>query len=297
MLIGAAAAARAPLVPVTSGGILIPSAAQIAAFGVSGSSGAGALAAQAAALAGVGGIGTLGSGLLNAAAAAIAGAGLSGSSGSGALAAQAAAIAGVGVYTAWATFDASDHSANITFSGGNRTASYSGTTTDAAARMSSFKTSGNYYFEFTVNNTLTGGDAGGGVARSDATLSNIANLASLSFIVYRSGNVWSNGGSSGKTLGSIATSGTIVGIAWSRTNGKGWARICPSGNWFGDAAANPATNTNGVTLPAAGGSGSTPVATFGGSGGTNVPNNFTFNVGQSAFSGTVPSGFTAGWPG
>jgi hypothetical protein len=192
-------------------------------------------------------------------------------------------------------FDASDHSANITFTDSNRTVSYSGTTTDAAARCTTYKSSGQFYFEFTVNNTLTGGDAGGGIAQAGATLANIANISSLSSIVFRSGNIWSNGTNSGKALGSIATLGTIIGVAVDLTNNKIWYRIAPSGNWNGLAigSENPATNTGGVTLVP--GSGMTPAATFGGTSGTNVPNNFSFNFGQAAFNGTVPSGFTSGW--
>jgi hypothetical protein len=81
--------------------------------------------------------------------------------------------------------------------------------------------------------------------------------------------------------------GDVIGIAvdlnarliWFRRNG---------GNWYVDAAANPTTGTNGVTI--AGVLAYAPVVTFGGSG-TVANDAFTANFGQSAYTTPAPSGF------
>jgi hypothetical protein len=194
-----------------------------------------------------------------------------------------------GLPSPFASFDPVDHSANVTISNSSLTVLYSGAV-DAAARTASYKTSGLYYFEFTVNSTLTGGDTGGGVAQLGATLGNIANISSQASIVYRSGNIWNNGLSTGLTLGSIATSGTIIGVATNMSNSKNWFRIAPAGNWNGQAigSQDPVTNTGGVALVVT--TGMTPTATFNANG-----DGFTFNTGGSTFNGAVPSGFTSGW--
>lgn len=88
------------------------------------------------------------------------------------------------------------------------------------------------------------------------------------------------------------SSGFIIGIAADIDNRKAWFRVVsPSflGNlWNGNASADPTAGVNGVVVP----SGPIlPVACWG-----QNPDVYTVDFGATAFSGTVPTGFTAGWP-
>lgn len=86
--------------------------------------------------------------------------------------------------------------------------------------------------------------------------------------------------------------GDVIGIAIDLTNGRAWWRK-NTGLWVGTSGTpDPATNTNGFDIshltsnncrvyPAVNLSGSAA--------------KFTANFGASAFTGTVPSGFTSGW--
>jgi len=69
---------------------------------------------------------------------------------------------------------------------------------------------------------------------------------------------------------------------WVRRNG---------GNWNNNPAANPATNTDGVSLAAYATSVMYPLAMI-----NNATLTFNFGATMFAYPGTIPSGFTAGWP-
>ncbi|WP_256808135.1 hypothetical protein [Bradyrhizobium sp. Bra64] len=98
---------------------------------------------------------------------------------------------------------------------------------------------------------------------------------------------------SGAHLGTVspASNGETLGFAIDLDNQKFWVRKI-GGDWLNLSFANPATNSNGISIP----SGTyVPFSTFGGSFGT-AGQIQTANFGGSAFLGAVPSGFTAGWP-
>lgn len=69
-----------------------------------------------------------------------------------------------------------------------------------------------------------------------------------------------------------------------------WASV-DGGPWNGDAAADPASGAGGVDISAVGANALFPMVHTSGTAVT------TFNFGQSAFSYSVPTGYTAGWPG
>jgi hypothetical protein len=83
--------------------------------------------------------------------------------------------------------------------------------------------------------------------------------------------------------------GDVLSIAVDFDNRAFWLRK-NGGNWNGDPAADPATNTNGRSVP----NWARPHAPAWGTNGNG--DSATFNFGASAFAYTVPSGFTAGWP-
>jgi hypothetical protein len=180
---------------------------------------------------------------------------------------------------------------NTTLSGGNLIASHSNSS-GGGARTNS----GLYYFEVTLTalNAITSGIAllkSAGAYNSglaDNTVLYVGNGGGTSF-----GAIFANTGSTGFALGSLSGSPTI-GVAVDFTHIKIWFRIAPSGNWNGGGTADPATNTGRADISGAvgGGASAGPVVNFAG----NSSEAVTFNFGASAFVGTVPSGFTSGWP-
>ena len=150
------------------------------------------------------------------------------------------------------------------------------------------KTSGKYYFEGTFTTLAGGNNYGIGIGDPATTYTNMS-FATTGGMMFRSGNIWANG-NSGVSLGA-RSAGNVIGIAADLDNHKIWFRVAPSGNWNNSGTANPATNTGGITITT---NTMVPFGIFGGTGG--VANNvLTANFGASAFTGTVPSGFTSGW--
>jgi hypothetical protein len=181
--------------------------------------------------------------------------------------------------------------ANVTLSGGNLVVTNTGGSSgDQGARVAAGKTTGKHYFEITYTSYGGGGNTGVGIATPASTYTAMGSNATTGCEVFSSGNIYSNGGSTGQSLGTQVT-GVIMGVAVDLDNRKIWFRNAPSGNWndwtSGGATYNPATNVGGISIP----SGTmAPICTFNAGGSV-----FTANFGASAFTGAVPSGFTAGW--
>lgn len=196
--------------------------------------------------------------------------------------------------SAWATWDPATVTA-VTLSGGDLVATNTGTTSanqGAHVASGSGKTTGKYYFETTLTLKNAGGNCGVGIGTTASTYTNIGGTATSGNMVYfNSGNMWTNGGSTGFTLSARAT-GDVVGVAVDLDNRRIWFRVAPSGQWNASGSANPATNNLGFVIPAGT---MVPFNVFGGASGV-AGSIHTTNFGASAFTGAVPSGFTAGWP-
>lgn len=172
---------------------------------------------------------------------------------------------------------------NVTLSGGNLIATASGA---GGARSKEAVSSGKYFWEHTYT-TINTNSIANGVALSTASLSTPS--AGTSTILRINGNININGSYSGSTLG-IISSGAAIDVAVDFAAKLIWYRIAPAGNWNGSGTANPATGAGGLSIAAIA---TGPLyALF--SGGTS--DKITANFGDSAFSGAVPSGFTAGFP-
>jgi len=196
----------------------------------------------------------------------------------------------------YATWDAATVTA-VTLSGGNLVATNTGTTSaDQGARVADAagRTSGKYYFETTFDYIAPGGvNRGFGIGTTASTYTGMGNTGGVTGAhAYITGTVWSNG-SSIFSWGAGWNAGQIMGIAVDLDNRRIWFRSAPAGIWNNNAANNPATNVGGLTIPAGT---MVPFVTFGGTSG-GVGNVLSANFGASAFSGAVPSGFTAGWTG
>ena len=198
--------------------------------------------------------------------------------------------------TTYVTWDAATVTA-VTLSGGNLVATNTGTTSNnqgARVAASTAKSTGKYYFEIaftTLTSTGANSNNGFGVGTTASSYTNLSQFGTDGVTVAQYGGVNASGSYLGNLVGQRA-SGDVIGIAVDLDNRKVWFRVAPSGNWNNNATYNPATNTGGSTIV----SGSyTPVFISGGLGGT-ASNVVTANFGASAFTGAVPSGFTAGWP-
>jgi hypothetical protein len=209
-------------------------------------------------------------------------------------------LSGSGVFTppSFVAWDPTTVAA-VTLSGSNLVATNTGTTaTNQGANVpaASGKTAGKFYFEVTLT-TVTEigvpGNYGFGVGTLASTYTAMGNNATTGAMVFFSGNIWTNGSSSGSSLG-LRGQGNVIGVAVDLDNRKIWFKKVDvtAGNWNGSGTADPATNTGGITIPAGT---MIPFCTFGGTNGT-ANNVTTTNFGSSSFTGSVPSGFTSGWP-
>jgi len=191
----------------------------------------------------------------------------------------------------FATYDGT--ATNATLSNGNLTAVKTGTSGDSGVRSTAQKDTGKHYFEVTCTTINTNGDCVG-IVTAAGTYANVVTSGTNCGVVYKfNGAIWGNNANSGRTLGTLAN-GDIIGVAVDLDNNKIWVRKAPSGNWNGQVigSQDPANNVGGVSISSYSATTLSPLMGFGaGTTGSTV----TANFGASAFSGTVPSGFNAGW--
>ncbi|MGY4170956.1 hypothetical protein [Bradyrhizobium sp. USDA 4529] len=158
------------------------------------------------------------------------------------------------------------------------------------------KTSGKYYFE--IRWTITGGTLLGGaigLASTSATIADLSTAINSTMLfqagqnIFHGGAIWGNGVNSGWDLNTYIAVNDVIGIAADIDNRTAWFRnVTQGGAWNGPiAAGDPATNINGVALPAGP---IIPAVAFG------LDNDvYTANFGATPFLGGVPSGFALGW--
>lgn len=179
---------------------------------------------------------------------------------------------------AWNPNDAS----NMNFSNNNLAVSSSGL--GGVRAVLGFGT-GKYYFEVMAVSWSNSSTATG-LATASANVFAGASTGTVS--IGNSGAIWIGSTNTGSSLGTRAN-GDTIGIAVDLSAQLIWLRVCPSGNWNGSGTANPATGTGGISISALGG-----VVLFPFCHAQQNSEVFVANF-ASAFSGSVPSGFTAGW--
>jgi SPRY domain len=192
------------------------------------------------------------------------------------------------VGTSYTTWNANDTTGTVALSNANLTAALN-SATNCGVRANTGLGSGKYYFEVTMT-TWSNTNCGIGLALSTALLGP-SNSTVGSILFAASGVTYLNGSQALATWGA-RSSGDIIGIAVDLSAQLIWFRVAPSGNWNGSGTANPATGTGGVSFSGIGGTLLFPAYSTGVTGQV-----ATADFGASAFSGTVPSGFTSGWPG
>lgn len=192
------------------------------------------------------------------------------------------------VATTYDTLNPSDKASHITLSGGDRTATGSSGSWGNAQSVTAHDTTGKFYVEMTYL-----------VKPSFGTMLGVcpATMPTTTFIGSASGgaSIYADGANSIATWVNGVYSGTIAGhdvdvgsgflkLAVDCVNGKAW--LGTNAGWVGGG--DPAAGTNPTyTFSAA-----TPMQ-IGAS--CNNTDSATINFGNAAFSGAVPSGFTAGW--
>lgn len=176
----------------------------------------------------------------------------------------------------------------VALTNGNLTATNTTTTQPSGVRSVSSFSTGKYYWEATAgpwNSFST--DIGMGNA---SQAFNGAALGSGGIFLNKDGAIYRNGSASGMPTFGIRAAGNVIGIAVDLTARLIWFRLAPAGNWNNSGTANPATAVGGVDVSSITGALFPTYLPY------TLNDAFTANFGGSAFSGTVPSGFTAGWP-
>ena len=185
--------------------------------------------------------------------------------------------------TTWST---TDKTASVNLTGLNLTAT--ATAASAWVRTVDRVVSGKFYWEVRMT-TWVNGNTGVGLTNGGSTPT-IWNAPGL-LAIFNNGTFYISGTAqvSGFTG---CTSGATIGFALDADARLIWLRVAPAGNWNNSGTANPATGVGGVSVAAIGGTAIPfyPVAEFSAS-----ADSATANFGDSAFSGTVPSGFTSGF--
>lgn len=193
-----------------------------------------------------------------------------------------------------ATWNPSDNS-NLTLSNGNLTAqAATSASTWRSVRATVSRSAGKYYFEATANIVDANNGFMLGIANSSALLTTFAGNNSNGIGFQSGNNHWINGGNSSPTVVTFAN-GDVLGIAVDITNKLIWFIDVThsSSTWYGSSAGgstSPSTGTNGLSISALSASPYFPI--FSGYDST-AHDECTLNTGTSAFSGTLPTGFTA----
>lgn len=186
------------------------------------------------------------------------------------------------------TWNPSDKAAAVTLTGSNLIAT-STAGTIASVRAVDKQITGKFYWEYTYN-TVTGLTTGAGALSPGFGLTTSPGAGGPvgACIVLRTGSIEIDGASS-VSLGAI-TAGTVVGLAVDCAARLIWCRQGAAGNWNNSATANPATGVGGLAISLGDGIPFFPAACL-----SATSDQITANFGDSAFSGTVPSGFTSGF--
>jgi hypothetical protein len=174
---------------------------------------------------------------------------------------------------------------NVTMSNGNLTVTRNSGSGATGVYSTSKYTTGKYYFEFIIQNTITTNTLIG-IAPEGTIVFNL-DTTGIVVAIGASSSVLNNGTPSGKTIGSVALN-DIFAMAMDLGARLAWFRR-QNGNWNGDGAANPSTGTGGVSFAAT--VPFSPYIKF--AAGLNNPDAITMNFGASAFFGAVPSTFTS----
>ena len=190
------------------------------------------------------------------------------------LGAKIVGLAGGGVFSAWNPADAAS---GFTFSNSNLT--WTNTSSQQVVRSTTSRTTGKYYFEATV--VSAGGTNRVGVATATESLTAAFGADANGAAYYDMGAVSYN--NSVYCNGSTYTAGDIIGVAVDLTNDLLY--FSKNGAW--QCSFNPSAGTGGMPIMNAALFAASATYLGGGS------RSMTANFGKTAFSYTIPTGFSA----
>lgn len=186
------------------------------------------------------------------------------------------------------TWNPADKDATISLSGGNLTATCTGGGF-AGARAIDKQITGKHYWECTITTWTSSSSAIGIASINWARSSSLSATPPGTCALNRAGTITSEGATAGINFGTIAN-GTVVCMAVDASARLMWYRLGAAGNWNNSATANPATGAGGVAITMGLGIALYPALTL-----VTLSDAITANFGDSAFTGSVPSGFAAGF--
>lgn len=183
------------------------------------------------------------------------------------------------------TFSPALSGSAATLSNGNLSATFSGL---GSAISTSMKSAGKWYVEgvYNVVGGISIGFGDSSITGSEST-GNTSNSVGLS------------GGDGGMYLNSVkigqwcssCSNGNLVGIAIDIPNKLVWGiNISRSEHWNGNVSNDPASGTGGISI--SGLTSTSPLSICAGTWSGGQTGELTMNFGASAFTGSVPSGFT-----
>jgi hypothetical protein len=189
------------------------------------------------------------------------------------------------------TWNPSDKSATITLSGTNNLIATCTSGAISTVRAIDKQITGKFYWEITATTVVTAHTYGAysGSASLSAGFATGGGGSAGTCGVGQTGNILVDGTNTLINIGSF-TSGAVICIAFDVGARLAWFRLGAAGNWNGSASANPATGTGGIANTLGDGIPLYPAISLIGNGSVS-----TANFGDTAFTGTVPSGFTSGF--
>lgn len=186
------------------------------------------------------------------------------------------------------TWNPSDKNGTIALSNGNLTLTPSG---QGGVRSVQSLTVGKTYSEYTFVGPTNISSSAIGVANSSAFMTTAITTGINVAICNGAGAIAVNG-TAQTGVGAFAVGGVCC-VAVDVGASLIWFRNGAAGNWNGSGTANPATGVGGYSLSTLA-AGAATLYAYGGGTITNATP-VTANFGATAFIGTVPAGFTAGW--
>lgn len=189
--------------------------------------------------------------------------------------------------TVW---NVADKTASCNLTGGNLIATGGAAGTNSVRAVDK-QADGKFYWECTYTVNAGAGTAAGAMASASAFGSSIGagGGPAGSFGLNHVGTVYVDGVSALGGFGTIAN-GTVVCFAVDASARLLWVRVAAAGNWNLSASANPATGAGGLAIGLGRGIPFHPACSLTGTG-----EQITANFGDTAFTGTPPSGYTAGF--
>lgn len=177
--------------------------------------------------------------------------------------------------------------ASVTLSGGNLTATATVTGAWVRAVDKKLPGAGKFYWEVRPTVWASGNTTHGFCASTLSSPSGVTNNGICGFQL--GGSLYVGPSWSGINIGGSA--GSTYGIAVDLTGNLVWFRVAPAGNWNNSGTASPG-GTGGLSITSIFSPDAVPLAALG-----TTNDAVVANFGDTAFSGVVPAGFTAGWPG